>query len=125
MRELIYPELSYKLVGMAYKIDNEIGFGQNEKIYSDVFESLLKDTKLEYKRELYCPLKLDDKVIAKRYFDFLVEEKIIIEFKSGTQGYRDACTQIFQYLKSSGIKLGLVFRFTKNGVKIKRIPCFN
>ncbi len=124
MQKLIYPELSYKLVGLAYKIDNSIGFGHPEKVYSEALEELLSKENLNFEKEYYCPLKVDDKVIAKRYFDFFVEEKVIIEVKVGDYHYKKACDQIFQYLKESGLKLGIIIRFTKDGVKVKRIPCF-
>ena len=35
MSELIYKDLSFKIVGLAYKIDNLIGYGHPEKVYSD------------------------------------------------------------------------------------------
>lgn len=31
--DLIYPELSYKLIGLAYAVYNELGFGHLEKTY--------------------------------------------------------------------------------------------
>jgi len=67
-------------------------------------------------------VKISEKLLVKRYFDFLVDGKIIIEFKTGDYMYKQSCSQIFSYLKSGDIKLGLIIRFTKNGVKIKRIP---
>ena len=121
---LLYPELSYKIIGFVYKINDLIGFGQSEKIYCDALEELLKENNLEYSRELYFPIKLNGKLLAKRFFDFLVDDKIILEIKVGDLKYKETCSQLFQYLKLSGKKLGLIFRFTKNGVKIKRIPCF-
>ena len=123
-KELLYGELSYKIVGLLYKVNDEIGYGQKEKVYCDAFEQLLKDEGINFKREHYCPITISGHVIAKRYFDFLVDDKIIVEFKAGETGFREVCTQIFQYLKQSGYKLGLIARYTKTGVKVKRIPCF-
>ncbi|HOX41147.1 MAG TPA: GxxExxY protein [bacterium] len=123
-KELIYPELSYKLVGLAYKIDNSIGFGQSEKVYCDALEELLKQSKIRYEREIYSPIKIEEKVIAKRYFDFLIEGKIIIEVKAGVYRYREVCDQLFGYLKAGKLLLGIVIRFTRNGVQVKRIPCY-
>ena len=122
MTGLLFGELSYKITGLAYEIDNLIGFGHREKIYADAIEELFKRDKISYKREVYFPIKIGDKVIAKKFFDFIVEDKIVIEFKTGDYMYKESCSQIFSYLKASGLKLGLILRFTKNGVKIKRIP---
>lgn len=121
---LLYPELSYKIIGLIYKINDEIGFGQLEKVYSDALEELLAKNNIPYERELYSPIKIEEKLIAKRYLDFMIDGKIIVEVKVGDFQYKEACGQLFRYLKSSGLKLGLIVRFTKYGAKVKRIPCF-
>lgn len=112
--ELLYKELSYKIVGMAYKIDNEIGFGLDEKTYGDMFAKLLIKDHIDYKREYYSPIKLDDELVGKKFLDFLIDGKIIVEFKVGDYKYREACTQLFRYLKASKLRLGIIIRFTKN-----------
>lgn len=122
MTELLYKDLSYKLTGLIYEIDNTIGYGQSEKTYGDSFEKLLKREKIDYQREIYFPISIDGEIVKKEFFDFLIEGKIIVELKVSDQNYKKACTQIFQYLKSSDKKLGLIFRFTKDGVRVKRIP---
>lgn len=124
MTELIYKELSYQLTGIAYKVNDLIGFGHSEKVYSDAFAILLDKEKVIYQRELYFPLKVDNKIIKKYFFDFLVDDKIIIELKVSDINYKQVCDQLFKYLKSSDKKLGLVYRFTKGGVRVKRIPNF-
>jgi len=121
-KEFLYPELTYKLIGLAYKVDDLIGCGHNELLYCDAYEELLKQDDIKYAREVYCPLIINNKVIRKQYFDFLIENKVVIEFKKDDYQYREACSQLFKYLKSSKFRLGLIIRFTKSGVKIKRIP---
>jgi len=123
MADLIYKELSFLLNGIAFKIDNELGFGQTEKVYGDAFEICLRKSNLSYEREKYYPIKIEDKIIAKRFIDFLVEDKVVVELKQGEDNYKKVCSQLFSYLKLNNLKLGLVIRFTKNGVRVKRIPC--
>lgn len=122
MADLIHKELSYKIIGIAFEIYNSLGSGLKESDYSKAFEELLKDESIKYSRELYYPLKIRDKIIARNFFDFLIDDKIIIELKCGDNHYREACSQLFEYLKVSGLELGRVIRFTKDGVKYKRIP---
>ena len=119
---LLYKDLSYKLVGLAYEVFNTLGSGLKEDVYGDAFEELLKKEKLKYKRELYYPIKINNKVISRNFFDFMIDGKIVIELKKGSQKYKEVCNQLYQYLRSADIKLGLVVRFTNDGVKIKRIP---
>lgn len=122
MTELLYKELSYKLTGLMFEINNQIGYGQSEKLYGDCLEKLLEREKISFQREIYNPIKIEDQVVKRTYFDFLVDDKIIVELKISDRNYKTACTQIFQYLKSSGKKLGLIFRITRDGVRVKRIP---
>jgi len=121
-RELIYKELSYKICGLAFKVDNLLGYGLREKIYADGLEELLKQSMISYKREVYYPIKIGQKTLVRRLFDFLIDDKIIVEIKVGDREYKDCCYQLFEYLKISKLKLGLIIRFTRDGVKIKRIP---
>lgn len=125
MSNLIYEDLTYKLNGFAYKIDNDLGFGYKEITYSDAFEQLLMKNDISYKREIYAPISFDGKIISKRYYDFLVDDKIVLEIKRGDYNYKQTFTQLLEYLVSSGIKLGLIIRYTRNGVRIKRVPNFN
>ncbi|MFH0987762.1 MAG: GxxExxY protein [Parcubacteria group bacterium] len=60
-----------------------------------------------------------------RRFDFIIlgnnGEVIVLELKVGPFAERDAYEQIYEYLKLSNIKLGLLVLFTSHGVKVKRI----
>lgn len=122
MADLIYKELCFKVVGFAYEAFNSLGSGLKEKVYANAFEEILKQEKVEYKRELYYPLEIRDKVIAKKYFDFLIEDRLVVELKAGSLNYKEVCFQLLDYLKSSNLKLGLIIRFTQDGVRVKRIP---
>lgn len=122
MTEILYKELSYKLTGLMFEIDNIIGYGHSEKTYGDALEELLKREKINYEREVYFPITIEGKLIKKEFFDFLIDDKVILELKVSDKNYKKVCNQIFLYLKSSGKKLGLVFRFTNSGVRMKRIP---
>lgn len=121
MTELIYKELSYKIVGIAYDIDNQLGTGLDESVYSKAFEKLLMKNGIGYKKELYCPIKIDGEVIAKKYIDFLLEDKIVVELKVDNYRYKSVFAQILGYMKLNSIKLGLIIRFSRDGVNIKRV----
>ncbi|MCL5410818.1 MAG: GxxExxY protein [Patescibacteria group bacterium] len=121
MSELIYKELSYKLVGFVYQIENELGYGHNEKLYGDALEELLKEKKINFQREVYCPIYFKDKLIGKRYIDFVIDNKVIIELKTGTFQFKKVFSQIVQYLKIKDVQLGIIFRFTKEGVQTRRV----
>lgn len=121
MTELAHKELSYKINGILYKADNLVGAGQSEKTYCNAIEELFKEAAIKFKREIYYSIKVNNKVISKQFFDFLVEDCIVLEIKTGNYMYRNSIDQVFQYLKNSKLQLGLIARFAKDGVQIKRV----
>ncbi|MDP3740724.1 MAG: GxxExxY protein [bacterium] len=119
--DLIYPELSYQIVGVLYGVYNELGHGLEEKIYQKATGLGLKEAGLKYTEQVYSPLKFKGIKIAKNYFDFSVDDKIVVEIKKGDKFSRAHIQQLFTYLKSSGLKLGILAYFGPNGLHFKRI----
>lgn len=44
--DIIFKDLSFKIVGILFEIHNELGRYKNEKQYADRFEYILKEKKL-------------------------------------------------------------------------------
>jgi GxxExxY protein len=65
----------------------------------------LKKKSLQYSEQLYFPVRFNDKIIGKMFFDFLVEEKVIIELKKEARFSKQNIDQVNQYLRTSGIKI--------------------
>ena len=119
--DLVYPELSYKLVGVAFTVSNELGFGHLEKIYQRAFAKELALQKLNFEEQVPYSVLYKGEVIGKNYLDFLVEDKIIIELKRNDIFSKKHIEQVVNYLKVSQLKLALLIQFSKEGVKYKRI----
>lgn len=119
--EIIYKELSYKIIGLIYDVYNELGYGYQEKYYQKAITKALNEAEILYKREICVPIKYKGEKIGNYFFDFLIEEKIVLEIKRGDRLSRKDIEQLYAYLKSANLKLGLIARFTSKGVIIKRI----
>jgi GxxExxY protein len=113
--DLVYPELSYKIIGCAYEVFNELGFGHAEKIYQKAMAQALKNASLNHNEQLYTPLKFKDTIVGKKFFDFLVEDKIIVELKKNHFFSKANIDQVNEYLKSRDLKLALLINFTSKG----------
>jgi len=120
-KEFLYRELSFQIIGLVYKVYNELGFGHREKIYQRALTQELIISQIHFDKEYYVPIFYNNKIISKYYFDLLVEKKIIIELKVGNEILDSYIDQALSYLKSTDIKLALIFVITKRGVKIKRL----
>lgn len=119
--KVIYPDLSYKIVGILYDVYNEVGSGHKEKYYQNAISHALKEKNINFREQVYCPLFYKDKKIGKYYFDFLIEEKIILEIKIGSSFKKQNLNQVISYLKVKKLKLGIIANFTRSEVKYYRV----
>ena len=55
--KVVYPELSYKIMSLAFKIFNKVGFGMSEKYYQEAFAKELENEKISYEKEKFIKLK--------------------------------------------------------------------
>jgi GxxExxY protein len=123
--DLVYPELSYEIVGCAYEVWDELGFGHSEKIYQKSFAIVLRTKNKKFQEQVYYSLKFRDEIVGKGFLDFLIDDKIIIELKKDGNFSKTNIEQVLNYLKLSNLKLAILINFTKEGVKFKRIVNVN
>lgn len=121
MEDILYKELSYKIVGCAFEMYNTVGFGYLEKHYQAILAQIFDKSTIRYKKELFGRIVINDRIIAKYYLDFLVEDKVIVELKVAKDFYDKHVSQVLTYLKAHNLKLGIIVLITKDGIKIKRI----
>lgn len=120
-QDLIYPELSYKLVGLAYTVFNELGHGHLEKVYQKAYAKELKDAGIAFKEQVSYKVIYKEEVIGNNYLDFLIDDIVIIELKRNDFYSKKYIDQVSNYLKVSEMKLALLINFTSYGVRCKRI----
>jgi len=120
-QDLIYPELSYKITGLLFETHNELGRYCNEKQYGDFFESRLKEYKTKYNREYKIKNLIISEKTTRNIADFIIENKIIIEFKCKRVIERCDYYQLQRYLKAANLKLGLIVNFRDKFLKPKRV----
>ncbi len=119
--DLIYPDLCYQIIGILFEIYRELGSGYQEKYYQKIVSSELKRCGLFYKEQVATPLIYKGSKVGNYFLDFIISNKIILELKKGERFSRKNIEQIYAYLKASGLKLGIIANFTKDGVRFKRI----
>lgn len=120
-KDLVYPELSYKIIGILFDVYNELGFGYHERHYQRAIFEILKEKNIKFKEQVYMPINFRNKIIGKHFLDFLIEDKIILEIKKDNRFSKRHIDQVNSYLKFSDKKLAILVNFDKNGVKSKRL----
>lgn len=119
--DLLHPELSYKIVGCAFETYNEIGSGHKEKVFQKAFGISLRNGGLEIKEQIPFPVEFKESIVGKNYFDFLVNNQIVVEIKTADRFNKSHFEQLQNYLIVSNLKLGILVSFGRTEVKFKRV----
>lgn len=119
--DLIYPELSYRIVGVLFSVFNELGYGYKEQYYQRAIAKELKEFGIPFQEQIVYPIKFKGSIIGKHIFDFLIDNKIILEIKRGDRFSSRDIVQTTGYLRTSNLKLAILARFSSRGLKAKRI----
>jgi len=97
-KNLIYPELSYKITGILFKVHNKLGKYCKERQYQDAIEELFKKDCIKFEREKKLPISQE---VGGNQVDFIVEDKIILECKAKPFVSKEDYYELMRYLKAS------------------------
>lgn len=121
LSKVIYPELSYKILGCLFEVFNILGPDHRESVYQKALEKEFASRKIDFTSQFKADLVYKDKVIGVQFLDFLVEGKIVVELKVGVYYRKKSFDQILDYLKSNNMRLGILALFSPTGLKYYRI----
>ena len=120
-QDIIHPELSYRVMSILFKVHNLLGPSYQERYYQRAIEKELKDQRIPYKKETVVSINYGDTKIGEHALDFIVDNKIILEIKTVPGEDFSSTHQILSYLKSSGLKLGIIANFRAPRLLYRRI----
>jgi GxxExxY protein len=122
MAEIILKEESYKVVGVCMEVHRLLGMGFKEIVYKDALEIEFKTQAIQYNRERQYKIEYKGIILPHRYYaDFVVFDNIILEVKSSPFIVNTFVAQTINYLKASGLRLGIIANFGEKLFTYKRI----
>ncbi len=122
MAGIILKEESYQLVGICMEIHRELGMGFKEIVYKDALEYEFKLKKIEFIRGKEFKIQYKDIILPHRYYaDFIIYDSIILEVKASYLIVNNFVTQTMNYLKASGLQLGIIANFGEKSFTSKRV----
>ena len=111
-KEYLYSEDTYQIILCAMNVSNYFGAGFLESVYQKALESELSECGIPFSAQKPIPVYYKGKDIgANFYADIIVDDKIILELKAKERLIKEDETQILNYLKATGIRLGLLINF--------------
>ena len=118
---IIYKDLSYKIIELALEVHNELGCGFLEKVYENALMILFDRESILAKQQAPADVYFQSKVVGQYFADILVDNKIILELKAVDAIANIHKAQLLNYLRATGIKLGLILNFAKPRLEYKRM----
>lgn len=112
--EILYPELSYTLTGLCFRVQDKLGRFAKEKQYSDLLETELHEHAIPYTRE-FTVQNTGNRV------DFIIDDKVVVEVKAKPFITKDEYYQTKRYLEILNLRLGLLINFQSKYIKPQRV----
>jgi len=121
-KSAVYPEqdLTQKILGASFAVHNALGAGFLEKVYANALSVELRQMGLVCAQEVPFKVQYKNVVVGDYSADLVVEKRVLLELKActGLDSVNEA--QILNYLKASGIRVGLLMNFGKPRLEYRR-----
>jgi len=103
------------------EVHTQLGMGFKEIIYKDALEIEFKTHNIPFSREKQFKIEYKGVILPRKYpADFVVYDKIILEVKATPLIINNFVAQTINYLKTSGLQLGIIANFGENSFTSKR-----
>jgi GxxExxY protein len=114
--------LTYEIIGACMKVHRTLGCGLLESVYKEAIEIELTLRGILYQREKEYRIVYEAITLTKKFYaDFVVLGKVILEVKAIEGGMSPAHkSQIINYLKISGCRIGLLINFGRTRLEYQR-----
>lgn len=113
-------DLTYKINGAIYEVNQELGFGLLEKVYENALLMELRNRGLKAESQKPITVRYKGEVVGEFFADILVEGQVIVELKAVETLNKMHHAQVLNYLHATGCKIGLLVNFTYPKAVIKR-----
>ena len=114
-------DITYAINGSVFEVNRVLGPGFLEKVYENALLIELRSRGL--KAEAQVPIKVlyKDDVVGEYIADILVEESVIVELKTVESLEKIHEAQLLNYLKATGLHIGMLVNFRHPKAEIKRL----
>jgi len=119
--EYIHQELTKDILASAFRVHNSIGCGLLEKVYGNAMSWDLKLNNRNVVEEKEFKVVYLEREVGAYYGDLVVDEKVIVEVKAVEKLNNVHRAQLLNYLKISGMRVGLLLNFANPKLEYERI----
>lgn len=108
----MFQQEGYALMGAAFEVYNQIGYGMAEEVYQECLEIELEIRGIPYLDKKEIALVYKNRRLVRRYVpDLFVHGAVIVELKSVSQLVPDHEAQLFNYMRIARQPVGYLLNF--------------
>lgn len=122
--ELIEESLTRSVIGAFFEVYNTLGFGFLEHLYVGALAREVAARGHRVATEVSVPVWYKGAKLAMQRLDIIVDDRLVVETKSTYELHRAAPRQLHNYLRATGLEVGLLFHFGPEA-KFHRIVCLD
>ena len=114
-------DITEKIIGCAYSVNNTLGIGFVEKVYENALAVTLCKTGLLVEQQYPIKVTFEDVVVGEFFADLFVEKRVLVELKAVSMLIQDHTAQSLNCLRATGAGVCLLINFGKPKIEIKRL----
>jgi GxxExxY protein len=116
MVELILKDEVYAVVGAAFEVYWQLGNGFLEPVYQEAFAIELKRRSIPFEAKKRLTIQYKGQCLLKEYeADLVCYDQIVVELKSEIGLSARDVSQLINYLKATGLRVGVLINFGSRG----------
>jgi GxxExxY protein len=114
--ELLLKDEVFAIIGAAIEVHRELVPGFLEAVYQEAMEIELADRNIPFLAQEPLTIRFKTRILKKRYEpDLLCYNQVIAELKAANQLCSADEAQLLNYLKATGLRVGLLINFGSVG----------
>ena len=119
---LVLGDEVFRIQGAIFEVNRAMGVGFLEAVYHECLAIELTARGVPFVSEPALPVTYKGSTLRQRYVpDFVCFDQIIVELKVARDTGADHRAQVVNYLKATGLKLGLLVNFGCAPARIDRL----
>ena len=117
---MLHEEITEKIIAASFDVSNELGAGFLESVYEKALLIALMDRGLGAQSQVPLQVMFRGQIVGDFFADIVVENKILLELKAVKNLAPEHQAQTINYLKATGIEIGLLVNFGNPKLEYRR-----
>ncbi len=113
-------DITYAINGAVFEVNRILGPGFLEKVYENALIVELREKGLKVENQVPIKVSYKGSTVGDYIADIIVEGQILLELKTVEQLNKTHTAQLLNYLKATGLSIGILINFFHEKAEIKR-----